>query len=99
MRVEFPVRVHIFASAAGVIGVCGGIPGDLDTNAIYKPFAAETFYLYGDDDEFYTQEKFAAFDGKLRSLLPNYRSKHYSAKHEITDEMREDMKKFLKEFV
>ena len=83
----------------GVIGVCGGIPGDLDTNAIYEPFAAETFYLYGDDDEFYTQEKFTAFDGKLRSLLPNYRSKQYSAKHEITDEMREDMKKFLKEFV
>jgi predicted esterase len=29
----------------GVIGVCGGIPGDLDTNPVYKPFSAETFYL------------------------------------------------------
>src|SRR5687767_1924673 len=37
---------------SGVIGVCGRIPGDLDTNTIYKPFDAETFYLYGDDDEF-----------------------------------------------
>ena len=83
----------------GVIGVCGGIPGDLETNPNYKRSAADTFYLYGSDDEFYTQEKFAEFDDKLRSLLPNYRSKHYLAKHEITDEMREDMRKFLKEFV
>lgn len=79
----------------GVIGVCGGIPGDLDTNPIYKSFDADTFYLYGDDDEFYTQEKFAGFDSKLRSLLPNYTSKHYQAKHEITDEMRRDIREFL----
>lgn len=78
-----------------VIGVCGGIPGDIDTNPIYKPFDAETLYLYGDDDEFYTQERFAEFDRKLRTLLPNYSSKHYTAKHEITDEMREDMRNFL----
>ena len=79
----------------GVIGVCGGIPGDMDTNPGYKPFDAETFYLYGDDDEFYTQEKFAAFEKKLRATLPNFTSKHYEAKHEITDEMRSDMRDFL----
>ena len=84
---------------AGVIGVCGGIPGDLDKNQIYKPFTAETFYLYGDDDEFYTQEQFAAFNEKLVATLPNYRSKHYSAKHEITDEMRFDISKWLKLFI
>lgn len=80
---------------AGVIGVCGGIPGDLDENPIYKPFQARTFYLYGDDDEFYTQEKFASFDTKLGSMLAKYESKHYVAKHEITDEMREDIRHFL----
>lgn len=79
----------------GLIGVCGGIPGDLDTNAIYKPFNAETFYLYGDDDEFYTQEQFAGFNNKLAAMLANYNSKHYAAKHEITDEMRVDIKRFL----
>ena len=80
---------------AAVIGVGGGIPGDLDTNPKYTRFDARTFYLYGDDDEFYTQEKFNAFDATLREILPNYESKHYVAKHEITDEMRRDMKKFL----
>lgn len=79
----------------GIIGVCGGIPGDLETNDRYKPFAAETFYLHGDDDEFYTQEQFAKFDAKLRTVLPNYRSKHYAAKHEITDYMRSDIKVWL----
>ena len=82
---------------AGVIGVCGGIPGDLDTNPKYKPFEARAFYLYGDDDEYYTQEKFKAFDAKLREELPRYRSKHYAAKHEITEEMRQDIKQFLEE--
>ncbi len=79
----------------GIIGVCGGIPGDLETNEIYKPFSAETFYLYGDDDEFYTQEQFAAFNEKLTARVPNYNSKHYTAKHEITEEMRVDIAEFL----
>lgn len=82
----------------GVIGVCGGIPGDLDTNPVYKPFSAETFYLYGDDDEFYTQEQFRTFNEKLSVAIPNYRSKHYTAKHEITEEMRVDIKAFLSRF-
>ena len=83
----------------GVIGVCGGIPGDLDTNPAYKPFTAETFYLYGDDDEFYTQEQFRGFNDKLAATLPNYRSKHYTAKHEITEVMRVDIKDWLKGFI
>lgn len=82
----------------GIIGVCGGIPGDLESNEKYVPFAAETFYLYGDDDEFYTQEQFAGFNEKLAATLPNYRSKHYAAKHEITEEMRADIRAFLVQF-
>ena len=79
----------------GIIGVCGGIPGDLDSNPIYKPFSAETFYLCGDDDEFYKQEQFRTFNEKLAARVTNYRSKHYQAKHEITEEMRVDIRAFL----
>ena len=79
----------------GIVGVCGGIPGDLETNPTYKPFDAGTFYIYGDDDEFYTQEKFSGFEQKLRERLPNFQSKKYAAKHEIIEEMRVDIKKFL----
>ena len=78
-----------------IVGVCGGIPGDLDNNPVYKPFDAATFYLYGDDDEFYTQEKFAGFNEKLAERISNYRSIQYQAKHEITDDMRRDIRQFL----
>jgi predicted esterase len=76
---------------AGIIGVCGGIPGDLDSNPVYKPFPGHTFYIYGDDDEFYTQAQFRDFDERLAALLPDYSSKQYHATHEISDEMRRDM--------
>jgi predicted esterase len=80
----------------GVIGISGGIPGDLETNQIYQPTSADVFYLYNDDDEFYPLEKYKAFAGKLASYLPNFQSKLYNAKHEIVDAMREDIKNWLK---
>lgn len=80
----------------GIVGISGGIPGDLDTNARYKPTNAETFYLYNDDDEFYPLEKYEAFAAKLAAFLPNFESKLYNAKHEIVQPMRDDIKAWLK---
>ncbi len=82
-------------SLTGVIGVCGGIPSDLDTKEIYKPTNADVLYLYSDDDMFYPAEKFAAHEKRLREYLPNFESKEYEAKHEITDQMRGDMREWL----
>jgi len=79
----------------GVLGVCGGIPGDLDTNESYRATTADVFYLYSRTDDFYPLEKFEQYDAKLRNYLPNYQAKDYEAKHEITDEMRRDMKNWL----
>jgi predicted esterase len=81
----------------GVIGACGGIPSDVETNPIYKSLTAKVFYLYGDADEFYPLEKFQAFEQKLQDRLPNFQAKSYEAKHEINDEMRGDIKKWLAE--
>jgi len=79
----------------GVIGVCGGIPSDLDTNEIYKPLLADVFYLYANNDEFYPLEKYQDFKEKLKKRLNIFTSKDYDAKHEITDEMRVDIKTWL----
>ncbi len=79
----------------GVIGACGGIPSDLETNPLYQPTKADIFYLYGGGDEFYPLEKFQSFERKLENYLPNFQSKLYEAKHEITNEMRDDIKKWL----
>lgn len=79
----------------GIVGVCGGIPSDLDANENYQPTDAKVFYLYSTKDEFYTLEKYESFDAKLRNYLPRYQSKVYRAAHEITDAMREDIKNWL----
>ena len=81
----------------GVIGICGGIPSDLATSENYKPTNADVFYLYGNTDEFYQLEKFQNFEQKLKNYLPNFQAKLYEAKHEIANEMREDMKNWLAE--
>lgn len=82
----------------GIIGVCGGIPSDLETNSIYKTLDSKVFYLYSDTDEFYTTEKYEKFNEILKSRLKTYESKLYTAKHEIIDEMRGDMKHWLQKF-
>jgi len=79
----------------GVIGVCGGIPSDLETNKIYTATNADVLYLYGDNDEFYPLEKFQKFEQKLKGYLPDFQAKSYKAKHEITDEMRKNIKEWL----
>ncbi|CAN5407229.1 hypothetical protein BH10ACI1_BH10ACI1_04600 [soil metagenome] len=81
----------------GIIGVCGGIPGDLETNEIYQPLPADVFYLYADNDEIYLLEKYEIFNEKLKNRLNNFTSKQYKAKHEITKDMRDDIKMWLKE--
>ena len=84
------------ATVRGVIGACGGIPSDLETNEIYRDLTADVLYLYGDADEFYPLEKFQSFERKLTARLPNFQAKRYEAKHEITDRMRADMKSWMK---
>ncbi len=79
----------------GLIGVCGGIPSDLETNEIYKPLNANVFYLYATQDEFYPLAKYQDFKERLERRLSIFTSKSYKAKHEITDEMREDIKRWL----
>lgn len=83
----------------GVLGVCGGIPSDLAANEKYQPTNAQVFYLYADNDEFYSPEKYASYDAALKDFLPNYESKCYPAKHEITDAMRTDMKNRLQNLI
>lgn len=84
-------------SVRGIIGICGGIPSDLETNEIYKPLDADVFYLYSTDDEFYPLEKYENFAAKLQQRVSHLQTKKYEAKHEITDEMRGDVKDWLKQ--
>jgi phospholipase/carboxylesterase len=82
----------------GIAGVCGGIPGDLDTNEVYKPTNASVLYLYGDDDEFYPLDKFVSYEKRLTEFLPDVSAKRYGATHQITPQMREDLSSWLEAF-
>ena len=79
----------------GVIGIGGGIPSDLATNAAYKPLNADVLYFYGDDDEFYPLEKFQSYERKLQEIVPHLQSQCYAAKHVISEAMRDDLRGWL----
>lgn len=83
--------------ARGVIGVCGGVPGDLESNEKFKPIAGDVFYLYNTDDEFYPLEKYEEYARRLQPFAPRMTSKVYESKHEIVDPMRDDIRAWLKE--
>lgn len=79
----------------GVIGVCGGIPSDFETNPIYQTINADVLYLYSTADEFYALEKYEKFARQLEERASHLQAKSYDAKHEITDAMRIDIKNWL----
>lgn len=79
----------------GVIGICGGIPGDWETNEIYQNLNAPVFYLYGTEDEFYPLAQFEKNADKLKLRADNLQTQIFDAKHEITNEMRGEIKSWL----
>ena len=81
----------------GVVGIAGGIPGDWETSEFYQPSNAAVFYLYGTRDEFYPIETLNRNAEKLSSRASSYRAKAYDAAHEITDDMRRDINRWLQE--
>ena len=82
---------------AGIFGLCGGIPGDLETNELFAPFNTPAFYLYGDTDKYVLAEEFEEKAEGLRKFVPNLIAKRYVAGHEIVREMRADIKFWLTE--
>lgn len=79
----------------GVVGICGGIPGDWDTNHRYDGSELSVFHLAGTRDEFYTPERVRDYEGQLATRARTVKFKSYDAAHEIVLEMREDIRQWL----
>lgn len=79
----------------GVIGICGGLPGDWETSAIYQPTAAAVFYQAGTKDEFYPPSRVADYADRLRLRAAEVQTKSYDAAHEIVPAMRADLRDWL----
>ena len=79
----------------GVIGICGGIPGDWETNPAYGETRASVLYLSGTRDEFYTPERVAPYVEQLRQRARDVETRAYDAAHEFVPEMRGDVRAWL----
>ncbi|HLA12322.1 MAG TPA: hypothetical protein VJ023_17180 [Pyrinomonadaceae bacterium] len=79
----------------GVIGICGGIPGDWETSEVYKPTRAAVFHLAGSRDESYTPARIADYAERLRLRAAEVDLQSYDAAHEIVPEMRTDVREWL----
>jgi phospholipase/carboxylesterase len=80
----------------GVIGICGGLPGDWETSAVYQPTDAAIFYLAGTKDEWYPPSRVADYGDKLRQRAADVEMKSYDAGHEIVPAMRDDLRAWLR---
>ena len=79
----------------GVIGVCGGLPGDWETSESYKPTSAAVLHLAGEKDEYYPPERVSDYEARLKLRSQNVEFKTYDAAHEIVPAMRADIKEWL----
>jgi len=84
-------------SLRGVVGICGGLPGDWETSEIYKRTEAAVFHLAGTRDEFYPPSRVADYAERLQARAANVAFKSYDAGHEIVPAMREDVSQWLRE--
>ncbi|HEY6045891.1 MAG TPA: hypothetical protein VIU65_04765 [Pyrinomonadaceae bacterium] len=80
----------------GVIGICGGLPGDWTTSSIYRETKAAIIHLAGTRDEFYTPARVADYATQLRMRARDVEFRSYDAGHEITPAMRDDLRAWLR---
>jgi phospholipase/carboxylesterase len=79
----------------GVIGICGGMPGDWERGDLYQPTEASVFHLSGEHDEFYPPARTADYAAQLRTRASEVEYRSYDAGHEIVQSMRDDIRSWL----
>ena len=80
----------------GVVGICGGLPGDWETSEAYRRTDAAVFHLAGAADEFYPPERVEDYAARLAMRASDVEVRSYAAAHEITQPMREDVQSWLR---
>jgi phospholipase/carboxylesterase len=79
----------------GVIGICGGLPGDWDEEGKYGATSASVLHLSGRRDEFYPPSRVEDYGGRLRRRSPDVETRAYDAGHEFAPAMRADVRAWL----
>jgi phospholipase/carboxylesterase len=79
----------------GVVGVCGGLPGDWETGGAYKPTRAPVLHLHGTRDEVYPPARVSDYGERLGLRAREVEVRAYDAGHELTPAMRDDSRAWL----
>lgn len=79
----------------GVVGICGGLPGDWETSEHYQNTEAAVLHLAGTRDEFYPPARVADYAARLSLRARDVECRSYDAAHELTAAMREDIRAWL----
>jgi phospholipase/carboxylesterase len=79
----------------GVIGICGGIPGDWEDSELYQPTKGAVFHLTGERDEFYPPARTSDYAAQLRQRANDVEFRSYDAGHEIVQPMRDEILMWL----
>ena len=79
----------------GVVGICGGVPGDWETSPVYGETRASVLHLSGTRDEFYPPGRVAPYAEQLRRRARDVETRAYDAAHEFVPEMRADVRAWL----
>ncbi|HVQ36550.1 MAG TPA: hypothetical protein VMS31_03405 [Pyrinomonadaceae bacterium] len=79
----------------GVIGICGGLPGDWESSEAYQPTQAAVFHLAGSRDEYYPPARVADYQSRLRLRAESVDFASHDAAHEFVPSMRVDVKAWL----
>ena len=70
----------------GIIGICGGIPGDLTENDRYQSTKADVLYIAGERDEIYPLTKILENGRVLTRFANSVEIKHFDIAHKIPRE-------------
>jgi phospholipase/carboxylesterase len=79
----------------GCVGICGGLPGDWETSALYTETRASVLHLHGERDEFYPPARVADYGARLRRRAPDTQVKAFDAGHEFAPAMRAEVRAWL----
>ena len=79
----------------GVVGICGGLPGDWETSERYRDTEAAVLHLAGARDAFYPPARVADYAARLSARARDVEFRSYEAAHELTPAMRMDVRAWL----
>jgi predicted esterase len=79
----------------GVVGICGGLPGDWEESELYRPTEAAVLYLSGLHDEAYPPARVADYGERLKLRARDVETRAHDAGHDFVPSMRDDVRDWL----